>query len=455
MSLKKKMPSVAIIGAGASGLIALKRVLEQNYWHDITVFEQSDSIGGTWIYTSNKTSNQQFTAMYKNLRTNLPKDCMGYLDYPFPEETPTFFEHKKVRKYLESFVKQFNLNQYIQFNSKVIKIEPIDTLNPYIKSWNLFWNLNNHEKLQQKQFDHIIVCNGHYNKPFIPEIKGIQHFKGKIIHSKSYDSNDEFKDKNIIIIGNGVSAIDIGYELIEVASEVHHCKRTSDDSIISSKNLFSHSNIKEILENGDIITNDSSVLKNIDYLIYCTGYYYDYPFLNENIDKIFVQFKSISDLFSHIVPFNEFHPQYFDDSISSQDVIIPTIAFIGLPQKVLTFPLFDVQSLFITSIWANEDLHLPSVKEIKASIQNDLTKLKKKDEPLHHLHFLGLDQFNYYRYLLFLIKKEEYYFEKINTLEKIFIAAAKARIACPDTYKDFTLMNKDDSWYFDELMTNK
>lgn len=40
---------IAIIGAGAAGLAALRHGLKQG--HDCTVFEQTSHIGGTWNYT--------------------------------------------------------------------------------------------------------------------------------------------------------------------------------------------------------------------------------------------------------------------------------------------------------------------------------------------------------------------------------------------------------------------
>ena len=65
------MKKVGIIGAGASGLCALKHCLNASDIHPI-IWEKSDKIGGTWVY-SDKTGTDSFglpihSSMYKNLR---------------------------------------------------------------------------------------------------------------------------------------------------------------------------------------------------------------------------------------------------------------------------------------------------------------------------------------------------------------------------------------------------
>lgn len=62
--------NIAIIGAGPGGLFSAKHSLAHG--HNVTVYEQSDEIGGVWVYT-NETGKNKYglnihTAMYKGLR---------------------------------------------------------------------------------------------------------------------------------------------------------------------------------------------------------------------------------------------------------------------------------------------------------------------------------------------------------------------------------------------------
>ena len=51
--------------------------------------------------------------------------------------------------------------------------------------------------------------------PFIPTIKGIEVFKGDIIHSIDYKNPEPYRNKSVLIIGAGNSAAEISYELSE------------------------------------------------------------------------------------------------------------------------------------------------------------------------------------------------------------------------------------------------
>lgn len=64
---------IAVIGAGAAGLAALRHCTE---YEDVTVvcYEKTDKVGGTWVYVP-ETGKDKFglpihSSMYKNLRYN-------------------------------------------------------------------------------------------------------------------------------------------------------------------------------------------------------------------------------------------------------------------------------------------------------------------------------------------------------------------------------------------------
>lgn len=48
---------IVIVGAGASGLCAARHAISQGF--DVTVFEQTQNVGGTWVYTD-RTGNDDY-----------------------------------------------------------------------------------------------------------------------------------------------------------------------------------------------------------------------------------------------------------------------------------------------------------------------------------------------------------------------------------------------------------
>ena len=78
------MGSSAIVGAGAAGLSALRAMRRQG--HDARAFEVADSLGGTWRYDGDEATASKSkapTPMYASLRTNLPREVMGFREFPF------------------------------------------------------------------------------------------------------------------------------------------------------------------------------------------------------------------------------------------------------------------------------------------------------------------------------------------------------------------------------------
>jgi cation diffusion facilitator CzcD-associated flavoprotein CzcO len=60
----------------------------------------------------------------------------------------------------------------------------------------------------------------HYSVPYVPEIEGIEAFKGLIQHSKAYRSAEVYRNLRVVVLGAASSGMDIGMEVATVADEV-------------------------------------------------------------------------------------------------------------------------------------------------------------------------------------------------------------------------------------------
>ena len=93
-----------VIGAGAAGLVAARELLREG--HSPTIFEQGSRPGGVWVYTDDVEEGAApvgapvHSSMYRNLRTNLPREVMSYSDFPFTRvwrDARRFCGHEEVR----------------------------------------------------------------------------------------------------------------------------------------------------------------------------------------------------------------------------------------------------------------------------------------------------------------------------------------------------------------------
>lgn len=119
---------MAIIGAGISGLAAAKQLAR---YHPV-VFEASDSIGGVWKHCS-----------YRSTRLQTPRCDFEFSDYPWPErDNSTFPTYAEILEYLNGYVVQFKLLNFIRFNTKVVEVRFIGE--PEKAGSDGMWGTNGH-----------------------------------------------------------------------------------------------------------------------------------------------------------------------------------------------------------------------------------------------------------------------------------------------------------------------
>jgi len=219
------------------------------------------------------------------------------------------------------------------------------------------WEVTAKSTITQKEttarYDAIIIANGHYSVPFIPFIPGIEAFNSAypsaIRHSKQYRSPRPFLNQKVIVVGSGASGLDIGTQISHVCRKpLLNSVKTSSPLKLGQENKEEVSPIVEFLvkERG-VRFEDGRVEKDIDAIIYCTGYLYSYPFLKHLDPPVVTDGRRVRGL----------HKQVFH-------ITHPTLAFTALSQKVIPFPLSEVQGAAISKVWADK-LDLPGKEEME------------------------------------------------------------------------------------------
>ena len=205
---------VAIVGAGAAGLATARAFLRDGKFQ-VSVFESRRGPGGIWDYTSER-DEKKSRPMYKNLRTNLPKELMQFREYPWTGTDDSYVTHTEVKKYLKSYCDEFDLERHIQYGCTV---EQLTVLNDNgDEEWPqiaLQWQVDG--ETQQQTFDNVCICNGHYSLPSYPNLRGIDFFKGQVIHAIEYDNANEYTGKTVLCVGARASGADIAREIGLVA----------------------------------------------------------------------------------------------------------------------------------------------------------------------------------------------------------------------------------------------
>lgn len=206
------MKKVCIIGAGISGIVTAKALLDKNI--DFDWFEKDDSFGGVWYY---KDERDRFS-IYNSCHSIACNSFMSFRDFPIPKNDKEYMRHDKYLAYLKKYIEYFSLEASVQFNCEVEKINPLND-----GSWEIEVKTPKGKIIQQYQY--VVVATGLYHIPKQPTYSGT--FEGKQIHSAYYRKPHEFVDENVLIIGLGNSGADISCDLVSTSRSVTLSSRES------------------------------------------------------------------------------------------------------------------------------------------------------------------------------------------------------------------------------------
>src|SRR5262245_53263833 len=108
---------VAVIGAGSSGLAAVKALRDENV--AVVCFERGSDVGGMWRYEKDN----GLSGAYALLRTNVSRSRMQYPSFPMPLSYGDFPQHSAMAAYLDAYAAQFGLRSFIRFETTVTRVE--------------------------------------------------------------------------------------------------------------------------------------------------------------------------------------------------------------------------------------------------------------------------------------------------------------------------------------------
>jgi len=195
---------VCIIGAGPSGLPAIKNISEAGI--SVVAYDYNSDVGGNWIYNEK----ESHSSVFETTHIISSKTLSQYEDYPFKPEVSDYPSHEELRNYFQSYAKYFNLYRHIQFNTLVKSCVRLD---------NGHWEVKTikDENEYVEIFTDLVVCNGHHWEPKYPNYSG--KFTGDFLHSHLYKKAASFANKKVLVIGGGNSACDVAVETSRVSTK--------------------------------------------------------------------------------------------------------------------------------------------------------------------------------------------------------------------------------------------
>ncbi len=199
--------SVAIVGAGMSGLLAAYRLKQAGV--PFTIIEKNADVGGTW---------------YENTYPGARVDNSNHMySYSFAQRVdwPYYFSTQDVLlDYFRNCADEFGVRPNIRFRTEVVSA----TWDEGRGAWSLRLRTPGGEESLEAQA--VISAVGQLNRPNLPDIGGINSFEGPWFHSAEWDHSIDLAGKSVAVIGSGASASQLIPEVAKEARELKVFQRT-------------------------------------------------------------------------------------------------------------------------------------------------------------------------------------------------------------------------------------
>eukprot|EP00729_Bicosta_minor_P018210 gene18210-34438_t len=200
--IMKELPKcVVVIGAGPSGLVAVKTLKEHGV-KSVICLEMSHELGGTFV---NKT--------YDDARLVSSRFITPFSDFRMPagsEDHPTIPDYVA---YLQSYSDHFGVTSLIRYGAKVEKVDKTGPVGSDARYTVVYSDTATNEETTLV-CGAVCVCSGLHNAPRVPKVPGMEKFKGSILHTSEYKERSILKDKRVLVVGCGETGLDMACSLL-------------------------------------------------------------------------------------------------------------------------------------------------------------------------------------------------------------------------------------------------
>ncbi|HVU91727.1 MAG TPA: NAD(P)/FAD-dependent oxidoreductase [Jatrophihabitans sp.] len=189
--------STLVIGSGFAGLGAAIR-LQREGFDDYLVIERASEVGGTWRDNT-----------YPGAACDVPSHLYSYSFELNPRWSRSFSPQPEIQEYLRGVAAKYGVGGKHLFDTEVTSARWDDGTNRWLVDTTS----------GEFSADVLVPAVGALCEPALPDIKGIETFRGELFHSSRWNPATDLRGKRVALIGTGASAIQIGPA---IAPEVTH-----------------------------------------------------------------------------------------------------------------------------------------------------------------------------------------------------------------------------------------
>ncbi len=203
---------VLVVGAGLSGVCAGHYLKTKCPWASFAIFEARDAIGGTWDLFR-----------YPGVRSDSDMHTLGYSFRPWEEGTNIADGHS-ILQYVRETAAESKITEAIRFHHRVTSAQ----WSSESSCWHVEALRTDTGDTVEVTCDFLFCCSGYYryDHGYMPEFPGMDRFRGQIVHPQAWPEDLDYRDKEVVVIGSGATAVTLVPALAPDAAHVTMLQRS-------------------------------------------------------------------------------------------------------------------------------------------------------------------------------------------------------------------------------------
>src|SRR5690606_10226310 len=196
---------VAIAGVGFGGLCMAVQLKKAGI-HDFVILEKGHDVGGTWRDN-----------IYPGAECDVQSHMYSYSFDTKADWSKRYGPGPEIQQYILDVTERHGIRPHIEFGQEVVSA----VFSQATGRWTIR-TAGGATVIAR----HWVLASGPLHVPAIPDIKGLDSFQGKVMHSAQWDASYDLSGKNVVSLGSGGSAIQYVPEIAPQVKQLHVFQRT-------------------------------------------------------------------------------------------------------------------------------------------------------------------------------------------------------------------------------------
>lgn len=211
MSHSNELHDIVIVGSGMCGMSLAIMANKAMPYAKILIIEKEKELGGTWNLNT-----------YPGAGCDIPSHFYSFSFAMKPDWTRFLSRQSEINEYQRQVANKFNVRRFMRFQTGCDSAK----WDAEKKLWNLYCTNEQDGSKTVITTRAFVPAVGALHLPNDCEIKGAEKFKGSIFHSARWDHTKSYKDKDVVVVGNGCSATQFVPIMVKDAKQVRQFIRS-------------------------------------------------------------------------------------------------------------------------------------------------------------------------------------------------------------------------------------